>query len=95
MQLGRWTLKAPGLLNHASNHLEKSFSSNLYVSQGDSDSRILCLAPGPISVSGRTCYCTSEFRLDLVSLSPARRAEEVLKMESFTRKMGMVKRIGY
>ena len=58
MQLGRWLPEAPGLLNHTLITTWREVYSLKFVclSEGDSDSCILCLAAGPISVSGRTCY---------------------------------------
>ena len=55
---GRWLPEAPGLLNHTLITTWREVYSLKFVclSEGDSDSCILCLAAGPISVSGRTCY---------------------------------------
>ena len=95
LQLGRWLPAAPGLLNQTlvTTWREVCFLKFVCLSEGDSDSCLLCLAPGPISVSGRTRYyfIGSDWILFPCPLPGRKRRTE---MEAFTGKMGVVKMIG-
>lgn len=85
---------APGLLNHAlvTTWRGSLILSNLYVSQRETLILASCVSgPWTNFCVWKNMLLFSRFRLDLVSLSPARESEESTKMESFTRKMGMVR----